>query len=140
MLKRHWISAVIAVSLGGCASLDPAVSECRYYLGPSKYSVVARVRVPDDALWRLARSIMDDPAKVVVDDWDVHWPRLSTWGRRPHTTLLLLESKPDSLVYCEFKSTACTPAIMWLKRVESGIYDKWQLERTNFAEQICVTS
>jgi hypothetical protein len=140
MLTRHLASIVIAASLMGCASLDPAVTECRRYLGPQKYSLVARVRIGDGAIWRLTQSKTDDPAKVVLDGWDVHWPRVSTWGRRPRVTLLLLESKPDLLAYCEFKTTACTPTIMWLKKIEPGPYGKWQLERTNFADRICVTS
>src|SRR5688572_1748580 len=105
MLKRHLASAVMVASMAGCAALDPAVSECQRYLGPQKYSVVGRVRLSDDALWRLARSNTDDLSKVVLDGWEVHWPRESAWGRRPRVTLLLLESKPSSLAYCEFKST-----------------------------------
>jgi hypothetical protein len=139
MPTRHLTLTVMVVSLTGCAAFDPAVGECQRYLGPRKYSVVERVRLVDDALWRLARSNTDDPSKVVLDGWEVHWPRESSWGRRPRVTLLLLESKPDSLAYCEFKSTFCTPAIMWLKKDDSGIYGKWQLERTNFGEQICIT-
>jgi hypothetical protein len=143
IVKPQFGIAVIVLILGGCAAFDPAVRECKRHLGSENYSVIEKVELKSGAIWRLLHSQFAEPGKVLLDDWDVRWPREETWGSQPKVTLVLFERKPDSLVYCEVSS--CAPTIVWLKRVPSAVdgtrlYDKWQLEKTNADDQVCVTS
>lgn len=137
--RRYALSVLLSVSLlcGGCVAMNPAVRECEGYLGKDVYSVVEVEKLKAGGIWQMLNTESIQPGTLLFDDWHVHWPRMDAWGKQPSITLVLLEKAPDTLVYCEV--SICTPRITWLKRMPStGGYDKWQLEKTNENEQICV--
>lgn len=129
-------SILFAALLSGCASTQPAVRECERYLPKDDYDVLEVVQLKNGAIWNLLNARSNSEKPIVLGDSQVHWPRLETWGTQPRITLVMLERKPDKLIFCEV--SVCTPSITWLKRVPAHVFDKWEVEKTNENERLCV--
>ncbi len=138
----HRGSLFLALLVTGCASTPSArnaVQECKRYLPKASYEVVDLVELKNGGIWQMikyAERKEGTGSSYLIEDYFVHWPHLETWGKPPVVTLVMLEAQPDTLVMCEVST--CTPWITWLKRVRSEGRDKWQIEKTNEKDQVCV--